>query len=200
VTQLAAVVAGAVVAFVGTNMDDFVVLLLLILGTGRDQASWRQIVVGQYLGFAVLVVTALAGAALFSLIDVHWIGLLGLLPIGLGINGFRRAAADASTVPGADRFAGGVLRIATVTVANGGDNISVYIPLYREMGTGSKVVTTVAFLVMLGLWCLAALILGHHAKLIPGIVRIGRWLTPSVYVLIGIVVILRATVWRGVPV
>jgi hypothetical protein len=40
---------------------------------------------------------------------------------------------------------------------------------------------------------------GHHARLIPGIVKIGRWLTPSVYVVIGVLVVLRAAVWHDGP-
>jgi len=196
---LAAVVAAAVVAFVGTNMDDFVVLLLLVLGTARDETSRHQIVIGQYIGFCVLLVAGLGGAALFGLIGTQWIGLLGILPIALGLNGFRRAARHSTEEPNGTRFSGGVLRIAVVTVANGGDNISVYIPLFRELSAGSKVIASGAMLVMLGLWCAAALTVGHHARLIPGIVRIGRWLTPSVYVVIGIVVILRAAVWHAGP-
>ena len=197
--HLAAVVAAAVVAFVGTNMDDFVVLLLLVLGTARDETSRHQIVIGQYIGFCGLLVAGLGGAALFGLIGTQWIGLLGILPIALGLNGFRRAVQHNTDEPNGTRFTGGVLRIAVVTVANGGDNISVYIPLFRELSAGSKVIASGAMLVMLGLWCAAALTVGHHARLIPGIVRIGRWLTPSVYVVIGIVVILRAAVWHAGP-
>lgn len=197
--HLAAVVAAAVVAFVGTNMDDFVVLLLLVLGTARDQTAWHQIVIGQYIGFCVLLVAGLAGAALFGLIGTQWIALLGILPIALGLNGFRRAIKHTDDRPDTNRFTGGVVRVAIVTVANGGDNISVYIPLYRELTAGAKAVASGAMLVMLGLWCAAALIVGHHARLIPGIVKIGRWLTPSVYVVIGVLVILRAAVWHDGP-
>lgn len=200
VDHVAPVVVAAVVAFVGTNMDDFVVLLLLVLGTARDETSWRQIVVGQYLGFCVLLVAGLAGAALFGLFGPQWIGVLGVLPILLGLNGFRRAIRHAPDSPNTQRFTGGVVQVAIVTVANGGDNISVYIPLFHELAAGSKVIASAAMLVMLGLWCTAALIMGHHARLIPGIVRIGRWLTPSVYVLIGTLVILRAAVWHDAPI
>ncbi|HEX4721234.1 MAG TPA: cadmium resistance transporter [Pseudonocardiaceae bacterium] len=197
--HLAAVVATAVVAFVGTNMDDFVVLLLLVLGTARDQTAWHQIVIGQYIGFCVLLVAGLAGAALFGLIGTQWIAVLGALPIALGLNGFRRAIRHSDDQPNDNRFTGGVLQVAVVTVANGGDNISVYTPLYRELTAGSKVIASGAMLVMLGIWCAAALIVGHHARLIPGIVKIGRWLTPSVYVVIGVLVVLRAAVWHDGP-
>lgn len=180
-------------------MDDFVVLLLLVLGTARDQTAWHQIVIGQYIGFCVLLVAGLAGAALFGFIGAQWIGLLGILPIALGVNGFRRAIRHTDDTPATNRFTGGIVQVAIVTVANGGDNISVYIPLYRELGAGSKVVASGAMLVMLGLWCATALIVGHHARLIPGIVKIGRWLTPSVYVVIGVLVILRAAVWHDGP-
>jgi cadmium resistance protein CadD (predicted permease) len=198
--DLATVVVTAAVAFVGTNMDDFVVLLLLVLGTARDETAWHQIVIGQYIGFCVLLAAGLGGAALFGLIGTQWIALLGILPIALGLNGFRRAVQNTTDTPNAHRFNGGVLKVAVVTVANGGDNISVYIPLFRELSAGSKVTASGAMLIMLGLWCAAALTVGHHARLIPGIVRIGRWLTPSVYVAIGVLVILRSAVWHDGPI
>jgi cadmium resistance protein CadD (predicted permease) len=44
---------------------------------------------------------------------------------------------------------------------------------------------------MLGGLCALALAVGQHARLIPRIVRGNKWFTPSVYVIIGAVLLVR---------
>ena len=55
-------------------------------------------------------------------------GLLGLIPIALGIRGLL------STQDGQPKVATNTVAVAAVTIANGADNISVYTPLFRTIG------------------------------------------------------------------
>ena len=69
----------AVVAFAGTNIDDFVILLSLILGMPLEKIRWRQIIAGQYLGFCVLLtISALAGLVMRSF-SGNWVGVLAII-------------------------------------------------------------------------------------------------------------------------
>lgn len=45
----------------------------------------RHVVLGQFIGFTLIIALSLAGYALGTLVDRPWIGLLGLLPIVLGV-------------------------------------------------------------------------------------------------------------------
>jgi cadmium resistance protein CadD (predicted permease) len=81
--------------------------------------------------------------------------------------------------------------VAVVTVANGGDNVSVYTVLFRQLNPAGTAVTIVVFLIMLCGLCALALAVGQHARLIPRIVRGNKWFTPSVYVIIGAVLLVR---------
>lgn len=146
---------------------------------------------GQYVGFCVLLAGALAGAALFSLVDASLVGLLGILPIALGARGLMLLIRRKSEGAEPDAVFGGVFQVAVLTVANGGDNQSVYIPLYRDLTAGAMVVTTIVFLIMLGGLCLLALCLGWYARLIPGTVRVCRWVTPFLYIAIGVTLLVR---------
>ncbi len=188
-THLVVVAATAAVAFVGTNTDDFVTLLLLTVGIKADRHTWTAIISGQYLGFCVLLIPAVAGAVLFSLVNARLVGLLGILPIALGIRGLtvlvRRPAAGGPP----DAALGGVLAVAVLTIANGGDNLAVYIPLYRDLRPGDMITTTATFLVMLGALCVLALGLGRFAQFVPGAVRVCRWATPLVYLAIGVLLL-----------
>lgn len=189
--HLASVVGTAAGAFVGTNIDDFVVLLLLVLGMPLDGIRRWQIVIGQYLGFSVLLVISACGALALRAVSESWAGLLALVPLALGARGLIQAwrAPDA---PGeAPILVGSIAKVAIVTVANGGDNVSVYAVLFRQLNAAGTAVTILVFLLMLGGLCALALVIGQHARVIPGIVRGNKWFTPSVFVIIGVVLLIR---------
>ena len=77
------VIITAVVAFATTNIDD--IFLLMLFFSQVNATFWPQhIVVGQYLGFAVLVEVSVLGYFGTLAIPRIWVGLLGLVPIALG--------------------------------------------------------------------------------------------------------------------
>lgn len=104
----------------------------------------RHIVAGQYLGFTALIIASLPGFFGGLIVPRVWIGLLGLLPIVIGIKELvsRQDNADAKVQTittdfeqsSSSQTAVGILasvlnpqtvRVAAVTVANGGDNIGI---------------------------------------------------------------------------
>ena len=79
--------------FVVTNLDDIV--LLTVLHAGADRAGRRSILAGQALGVAILTALSILGARGAALIPERYIGLLGVLPILLGVRAiFDRDEAD----------------------------------------------------------------------------------------------------------
>src|SRR4030042_1204119 len=74
----------AIVTFAATNVDDLFILMLFF---SQTDASFRRrhIVAGQYLGFAALVAISLLGFFGSFIFPTAWIGLLGFLPIAMGI-------------------------------------------------------------------------------------------------------------------
>src|ERR1700744_5750505 len=72
----------AVVLFASTNLDDIFVLV----GFFADaRFRGREIVIGQYLGIAVLVVMSVAASLFSSFLPKPYIGLLAIIPIGIGV-------------------------------------------------------------------------------------------------------------------
>lgn len=49
----------------------------------------------------------------------------------------------------------GILTVAAVTLANGGDNIGVYVPVFANSGTSGMVAYLVVFLALVAVWCAA---------------------------------------------
>ena len=93
------VIVTAVVAFATTNIDD---IFLLMLFFSQVNVTFRpqHIVLGQYLGFAVLVGVSVLGYFGALAIPRTWIGLLGLLPITLGIRKLlKRETESPETTP-----------------------------------------------------------------------------------------------------
>ncbi|MER5644768.1 cadmium resistance transporter [Streptosporangium sp. NPDC002524] len=184
----------AAAVFAGTNVDDIIILTVLFLASraGGVPRPW-QIVAGQYAGIAALVAVSAAAALGLAVVPDRWVGLLGLVPFGMGVWGLvkawraRRAGKDGDDE--APRVASGVLSIAGVTVANGADNISVYTPMFRTIGPASSVVTVVVFAVLVAVWCAAASWLGSHKKVIALVERTGAWLVPVVFMVIGAVIV-----------
>jgi cadmium resistance transport/sequestration family protein len=194
VDRLAETVAAAVGMFAGTNVDDMIVLTALFLSARTIGSPRRwQIWIGQYAGFAVLVLVAMAAALGLTIVPNDWVGLLGLVPFAFGVKGLAAAIRthdDGREVSPA--IASGLVSVATVTIANGADNISVYAPVFRTMGIGPSGVTVMVFAVGVALWCLAGSWLGSHKKIIAMVGRYDRWLVPTVFITIGSVIVIES--------
>ncbi|WP_245854712.1 cadmium resistance transporter [Micromonospora wenchangensis] len=190
-TDLLGDASGATAVFAATNLDDIVVLTVLFVAarsTGRPR-PW-QIVAGQYLGIAALVTAALVVAAGLLVVPDPWTGLLGLLPVALGVRALL-ARTDDDTPPA---VVGGLLGVAGVTVANGADNIAVYVPVFRSLDPATGLVYLLVFALLVAVWCGAAALLGGHPRVVRLVGRAGHWLVPVVFVAIGLVILVGSGV------
>ncbi|WP_405149090.1 cadmium resistance transporter [Sphaerisporangium sp. NBC_01403] len=185
--QVMGTIAAAAGMWAGTNVDDIIVLTVLFLSfrAGGTPKAW-QIWAGQYAGIAVLVAVSVIAALGLTIIPDDWVGLLGLVPFALGVRGLIKAIRARNDGEQASvAVASGLLSVAGVTIANGADNISVYTPVFRTIGTGSTVVTIAVFFVAVAVWCLAGSLLSSHKKIIDVVERYGHWIVPVVFMLIG---------------
>jgi cadmium resistance protein CadD (predicted permease) len=188
VSSLPTEIAAAAGLFAGTNLDDVVVLTLL---SGASRANGRprrrEIWAGQYAGFAVLAGLSLAAGRGLALVPEHWLWLLALIPLGMGLVTLAAAVrsvrlGEAPQVP----TAGGLFGVATLTIVNGADNVAAYTPLFAEAGTARTTVTLAVFVACVGLWCLAGGLLVRHERVTGVIKRYGHWILPAAFLLIGL--------------
>ncbi len=189
--ELAARTGVGAIAFFSTNLDD---LLLLVMFFGRSPRLWRQTVLGQYLGFVVLVLVSLPGFLIGQLPIAPWIRLLGMVPIGFGVrmlmegDAGEEAGEDAGDA-GARRampVRGWVAMVAVSTIVNGADNVSVYGVLFGRLSLGQLLGTIGLWLGMVGVWCwLAWRLVGGSQDARP----LQRWV-PWGLILLGSVILL----------
>ena len=72
----------AIGAFAATDIDD---LFLLMMFFSSRFFPPRQVVLGQFIGIGVLVAIGVLGSLIALVIPIYVIGLLGLVPIAIGI-------------------------------------------------------------------------------------------------------------------
>jgi cadmium resistance protein CadD (predicted permease) len=188
----------AIAAYAATNIDNLFVLLGFLAEAGAQR---HRVVAGQYAGSLILVAAALALAALLTRLPGSYVGLLGFLPIAVGLHkawqrfGPGRPTRNDSEAPHAlprSRMSGSPSwTVAGVAIANGSDNIAVYVPLYASHTPAENALISLVFIVMIGLWCAGAAWLVDHPLLGAPIRRYGSALLPLILIGIGISVIVN---------
>ena len=182
-----ATAALAAFLFASTDIDD---LLLLVVLFADSRLRTRQIVAGQFLGVFALFAASLVLAQTAQAIPREYVGLAGLLPIGIGV---RKLWADGEeAITERARPFGGVALVAASTLANGGDNIGVYTPVFAVRGAGDIAVFAVVFALMTALWLALARALVRHPALGVPIRRYGPVAVPLALIGLGISVLYEA--------
>jgi cadmium resistance protein CadD (predicted permease) len=177
-----AVLAGAA-AFAATNVDDLF-LLVAFFAAGTYRA--REVILGQYAGISLLYAASAAASLVSLVIPASYLSLLGLVPMLIGLKQIFRQDTREETVP----VVSGVLSVTTVTVANGGDNIAVYTPLFAMSSAQAIGAIGAVFAVMTALWCFAARWLLHHPYAAALVRRYGPRLAPFALITIGLAILL----------
>jgi cadmium resistance protein CadD (predicted permease) len=193
----ASLLVTAVVAFAGTTLDDVIVLVALFVARrtwGRPSAL--VIVVGQYVGFGVILAVSGLAAQGLQVVPQRWVGLLGLVPIGFGVVGLRQARGTA--VGFRPPVTSSVTGIALVTFANGADNISVFTPLFHSQAMPDVVSTGALFLILVGVWCVAGAVIAGRPEVIDVLGDMGHWLVPVVFIAVGALILLTSGTLQAV--
>lgn len=209
-SELISAIFAGVTAFIATNLDDLVILMLFF---AQINAVFRpkHIVVGQYLGFGALILASLPGFFGGLIVPKPWIGLLGLVPIAIGLyqlihpedeNEVQTVANDfQSTIKLPILSALGLLapqsyQVAAVTIANGGDNIGIYVPLFAASSAASLGVILSVFFVLVGVWCYVAYQLARHPIVARVLTRYGAAIVPFVLIGVGIFILIDSETYR----
>jgi cadmium resistance protein CadD (predicted permease) len=195
--HLIALVGLAIVVFASTNIDDIFVLLGFF---ADSHLHGRNVGIGQYLGIAALVVVSIVASLASLILAPPLVGLLGVLPILIGVKKLfelRRASeieTRADDPARSDAF-GQIASVAVVTVANGGDNLGIYAPLFATQSAPEIAVMVIVFAVMTALWIAIAYGLVSHPTLDAPIRRYGHFAVPFVLMGLGVYVLYNAKVF-----
>ena len=73
----------SIIAYISTNMDDIFVLMILLAQSPKGTKG--RLVTGHFLGVGILTAVSMLGSLGLQNLPLHYVGILGLVPIGLGI-------------------------------------------------------------------------------------------------------------------
>lgn len=187
--------------FVATNVDDMVVLAVFFGRNGTGGPGVVKIVLGQYLGFIGILAVSVLGALGASLLPEKAIPYLGLLPLFLGLRAaslaWRAHRNDNGSNGESNDIAGhvGVLAVAMVVFANGGDNIGVYVPVFTVVGAGTMTAYIVIFIVGVAIWCAIGWYIASHPTVAKVLARWGHIILPVVLIGIGLTILIEGGVF-----
>src|SRR5918998_3211863 len=200
-------------AFIATNIDDIVVLIVFFSSLTFPV---RIIVGGQFLGIGSLIAISALGSLLTLVVPSYIIGLMGLLPIAIGIkelleirNKYRLREKEEEEEEEISKLKSlrqnknrgyyyhryfSFLSVAAVTISNGGDNIGIYTPLFATYNSSFEVITLISvFMAMTAAWCAVGYYLVRHPLLEKRMRRFGRAVLPFVLIGLGIYIMTEAS-------
>ncbi|WP_203333908.1 CadD family cadmium resistance transporter [Planococcus beigongshangi] len=184
----------AVAAYIATSID-YVIILLILFSRTMKKGQLKSIVIGQYLGTAILVGASLLAAYGLTFVPGHWVGLLGLIPIYLGLRVWKKEKEE-NEEDLLSRLSSGKperlsITITAITLAAGGDNIGVYIPYFSTLNLSETIVMLVVFAIMTAVLCYLSYRLASVKSISKTIEKWERWIVPIVFIGLGILILVE---------
>lgn len=189
----------AATLFVATNIDD---LFILVAFFADPRFRSGEIFAGQYLGMIALFAVSLIAALAAIVIPQEYVGLLGLAPIAIGIKQLLdlwRATDDDDDEPEHRQTGSGaarVMAVAAITMANGGDNLGIYIPAFAVRPLAENLVICAVFIVLTAAWCVFARWLVSHPTLGSPLRRYSPRVMPWVLIGLGVLILYEARTFQ----
>lgn len=182
--SILSVVIVAALAFIGTMFDNFFAFAAQLLVT--EERRIRRVSVAQALGVATLVVLSGGLGSLLTPIPLPWVGLLCLAPWALGFYAWRnRDRAPSET------FRRGAITTFAMTLALGGDNLAVWIPLLRANGVVHAFVSVIVFAALEFLYLVSARALTSRPSVVAWGTTHARRFIPWIYFGLGVLILIE---------
>ena len=175
------IILSSIAAFVGTNIDDILVLTILF-STASTRRQRVRIAMGYAIGVLLLTLISAFTASGLQLLPEQWLRLLGLIPILTGVRACF--AHDSEPASARSDLSSAIL----ITLGNGADNLGVYVALFAQSQFNAVLLSAAVFLLMAVLWSFLA---GRIAGL-PALRRLiaHRALVPAALILLGLCILI----------
>lgn len=211
-SRLAGAIIAGITSFAATNIDDIVILTIFFTQVNSTFRR-RHIVIGQYLGFIAIIFASLPGFFGSLIVPKAWIGILGFVPIALGISQlvnrdkdqevhlvsgeFNHSKANTSLLSALTSLLNfQTYNVAAVTFANGGDNIGIYVPLFASSDIASLGIILGIFFLLVEVWCYIAYLLSRQPTVAHVLTDHGKAIAPFVLIGLGIFILIESGTYR----
>ena len=89
-------------------------------------------------------------------------------------------------------FPADILYVYFLTLANGADNVSVYIPLFTNLSAVEIITVIVIFVMLIGFWCFLGMKIGQYPLIRKFLEKYKDVLIPVVFIGLGIYILLKS--------
>ena len=180
-----------IVTYLATSFDEIPVLFLMY-SKAKKKGEGKYITIGYFVGTFLLVGIGLLGAYGLLLIPSQWVvGLIGLIPLILGIKTLIKGEEEEQVESITSRFRFLGLQMLMITFAFGADDLGVYIPLFTTFRGSDIIRMLFVFAVGTGMLCIISYRLVRIDRLVAFVEQKERYVVGIVFVLIGIYVLLE---------
>ncbi|ACO20495.1 Cad superfamily protein [Streptococcus pneumoniae] len=185
-------IISAIGVYISTSIDYLIILIILFAQLSQNKQKWH-IYAGQYLGTGLLVGASLVAAYVVNFVPEEWmVGLLGLIPIYLGIR-FAILGEDAEEeeeeiIERLEQSKANQLfwTVTLLTIASGGDNLGIYIPYFASLDWSQTLVALLVFVIGIIIFCEISRVLSSIPLIFETIEKYERIIVPLVFILLGL--------------
>ncbi|HGY9758551.1 TPA: CadD family cadmium resistance transporter [Streptococcus pneumoniae] len=185
-------IISAIGVYISTSIDYLIILIILFAQLSQNKQKWH-IYAGQYLGTGLLVGASLVAAYVVNFVPEEWmVGLLGLIPIYLGIR-FAIVGEDAEEeeeeiIESLEQSKANQLfwTVTLLTIASGGDNLGIYIPYFASLDWSQTLVALLVFVIGIIIFCEISRVLSSIPLIFETIEKYERIIVPLVFILLGL--------------
>ena len=185
-------ILSAIGVYISTSIDYLVILIILFAQGSQNKQKWH-IYAGQYLGTGLLVGASLVATYVVKFVPETWmIGLLGLIPIYLGIRlaifGEGEEDEDEEIIDRLEQSKANQMfwTVALLTVASGGDNLGIYIPYFASLNWSQIIMVLIVFAIGIIIFCELSRRLSSIPLISETIEKYERIIVPLVFIPLGL--------------
>lgn len=187
-------IISAIGVYISTSIDYLIVLIILFAQLSQNKQKWH-IYAGQYLGTGLLVGVSLVAAYVVNFVPEAWmVGLLGLIPIYLGIRfaivgeGEEEEEEEEEIIERLEQSKANQLfwTVTLLTIASGGDNLSIYIPYFASLDWAQTLVALLVFAIGEIIFCKLSQVLSSIPLISETIEKYTRIIVPLVFIPLGL--------------
>ena len=189
-------ILSALAVYISTSID-YLFILLIIFSQNHTKKGLRQIFFGQYLGTGILVAISLFAAYVLNFIPQDWIiGLLGLIPIYLGIRVAFVGEEEEEEGEVVEKLGSrGTNRlfwtVSLITIASGGDNLGIYIPFFTSLSFSEIVTSLIVFAIYVAVLCYISYKFAKISFVSETLEKYERIIVPIVFIGLGIFIMIE---------
>ena len=181
----------AVGAYVATNMDNFILLAALLARYRRQTTS---VIAGYFICVLILVIIGFGISVIADYMPVRYLGLLGIVPIYLGVvelvrlyRGKEKTTADTETALDSKHKV--FLTTLISQLGNGTDTILIFGILFADSTRTADALIMITLAAMAIIFVLVAMYAVRHPAISSVISRYAGRVLPFILIIVGVYVL-----------